>query len=158
MRVMTQAQRQPMTQEKPYVTIYCDGASLPKNGEHGGYGAVLVFDYQENGELKTAKKEISGYLGNRVTNNAAEVYAMAYALKALTKSCKVALISDSQYAINGAIGAWARDKNADAFDFLDVEKSIHDVSFQWQSEKRTKVSDHTRAHQLAELAARGKGK
>lgn len=79
------------------IVIYTDGGALGNPGP-GGYGIVII-----NGE---EKKEISG--GFRLTtNNRMELTACIQALKALKKSSKVSLFSDSKYVVDGISKGWA---------------------------------------------------
>ena len=138
-----------MSEDK--VTIYTDGACKGNPGP-GGWGALLVYKGQEKelwgGELNT-------------TNNRMELTAAIGALMALTRSCPVTLVTDSQYVMKG-IQEWMPNwkkrgwktaskepvKNADLWQTLDEQVNRHQVEWQW-------VRGHTghpgneRADQLA---------
>ena len=105
------------------VTIYCDGACSGNPG-NAGWGAVLIHgDYH---------KEFSGFIGH-ATNNIAEVMAAVEALKLLKWPCKVTVISDSKYLVEGAKGAWNITTNLDVWEALGsvVNERQHQVSYQW---------------------------
>ena len=98
------------------VIIYTDGAARGNPDGPGGYGVVIHFT-DSKGELHV--KELScGY--KKTTNNRMEMMAAIAGLEALTKPCRVSLISDSKYLtdafnqhwIEGWIKkGWKRGKN-----------------------------------------------
>jgi len=75
----------------PLVTLYTDGSNRGSPGP-GGWGALLQMDGHE--------RELSGPIPS-ATNNIAELTAVIEGLKALRKPCRVRLVSDSQYVVNG---------------------------------------------------------
>lgn len=80
------------------VSIYTDGGASGNPGP-GGYGVVLIY-----GEHR---KELTG--GYRLTtNNRMELLAAIEGLKALKHPCRVVLVSDSKYLVNGIEKGWAR--------------------------------------------------
>lgn len=80
----------------PAVTIYSDGACLGNPGP-GGYGTVLLFGDQ--------RRELSaGY--RLTTNNRMELLGAIAGLEALTRPCRVALWSDSQYVVHAMTKGW----------------------------------------------------
>ena len=88
------------------VTIYTDGACKGNPGP-GGWGALMLFGEHEKhlfgGEAET-------------TNNRMELLAAIEALDALTRPCKVHLITDSVYMKDGItkwIGNWRRKGKED---------------------------------------------
>ena len=90
-----------MSQDKRYVEIFSDGACSGNPGP-GGYGTILRYGKHE--------KELSGYAAE-TTNNRMEMLGAIAGLEALTQSCSVRLISDSQYLIRGMtewIDGWRR--------------------------------------------------
>lgn len=121
------------------VLAYTDGSAIKqirdKSRYHGGAGVILIY--------KGREKRISVPIEDG-TNNISEISAVILALKALTKPCKVKIITDSQYVINGMTkwsSGWIRRgwktaagepvKNADLFkELLDLCK-IHDVTWEW---------------------------
>ena len=82
---------------KKHVKIYTDGACKGNPGP-GGWGAILVY--------LGVEKVISG--GEReTTNNRMELLAVINALECLKEPCKITLVSDSSYVINGLEKGWA---------------------------------------------------
>lgn len=81
---------------------------------------------------------------NNTTNNRMELRAAIEALRALTRSCKVDLTTDSAYVRNG-ITTWLEDwkkrdwktaarkpvKNVDLWQALDEENQRHQVTWHW---------------------------
>lgn len=80
------------------MTAYTDGACLGNPGP-GGWAVVLVYG--------SHRRELSGGF-RRTTNNRMELMAAIKALEALTQPCRVTLVSDSEYLINGIRKGWAR--------------------------------------------------
>ena len=83
--------------EGKIVEIFADGACLGNPGP-GGYGAILRYRRQE--------KEISGYCPN-TTNNRMELMAVIEGLRALKRSSKVRIFTDSNYVFKG-ITSWIK--------------------------------------------------
>ena len=84
------------------VTIYTDGACKGNPGS-GGWGAIL--------ECEGVSKEISGGEA-QTTNNRMELTAVIMALRKLRYPCKVKLVSDSKYVIDGISKGWAKSWRA----------------------------------------------
>ncbi len=119
---------------KLMVTIYTDGACSGNPGP-GGWGALLHFNGSE--------KELCGGAPD-TTNNRMELMAPIKALGALTKPCKVTIVTDSKYVKDGIttwIHTWKKNgwknakkkpvKNADLWQALDEARNGHEVSWQW---------------------------
>lgn len=90
-----------MTDKKPFVEIYSDGACSGNPGV-GGYGAILRSAGKE--------KEISG-CEEATTNNRMELLGVINALEALRRSCSVRVTTDSMYVVRGMtewIDGWVR--------------------------------------------------
>lgn len=117
------------------VYIFTDGACSGNPGP-GGWGAVLRYN--------TSEKELSG--GEKeTTNNRMELTACIEALKILKEPCRVELITDSQYVVNGITKGWAEswrrngwkkaDKkpalNSDLWELLLEQCERHEVNFNW---------------------------
>jgi len=116
------------------IEIYTDGACSGNPGP-GGWGAVLLY--------KEHKKEIFG--GQKdTTNNRMELQAVIESLKALKKSSKVKIYTDSKYAMEGItkwIENWKKNnwrnsnrkpvKNADLWQKLDDEVVKHQINWVW---------------------------
>lgn len=123
-----------MTDAKPRVTIYTDGACSGNPGP-GGWGAILI-----SGEHR---KELHG--GARATtNNQMELTAAIEGLDALKASSVVDLHTDSTYVRDGItkwIHGWKRNgwktaakkpvKNADLWKRLDEAQKRHQISWHW---------------------------
>ena len=120
--------------EKPYVEIFTDGACSGNPGA-GGYGAIL-----RSGERE---KELSGF-EPMTTNNRMELTAVIKALEALKQPCRVRLVTDSNYVVQGMtswIFQWMRNNwknsqrqqviNRDLWEKLLVLSHIHDIQWEW---------------------------
>lgn len=117
------------------VTLYTDGACSGNPGP-GGWGAILVY--------MNYKKEMSG--GEKeTTNNRMELMAAIEGLSALKEPCKVKLVSDSKYLIDGLSKGWARSwrskgwKKSDGKQALNIElwekllelEDYHSIEYEW---------------------------
>lgn len=116
------------------VEIYTDGACLGNPGR-GGWGAILLY--------KGHEKKISGN-ERETTNNRMELKAVIEALKALKKSSKVIVYTDSKYVQSGIsewIINWKKNgwknagrkpiKNVDLWQELDSESAKHQIKWKW---------------------------
>lgn len=117
------------------VTLYTDG-SCKINPGPGGWCAILVYGNNE--------KVISGGEKN-TTNNRMELMAVIKALEALKEPCRVKLVSDSKYVIDGLSLGWAKgwrsrgwkksDKspalNPDLWGKLLDLTDVHSLSYEW---------------------------
>ena len=116
------------------VIIYTDGAC---KGNPGPGGWVVLLRY------KGAAKELSG--GEALTtNNRMELMAAIAALESLNRPCRVELISDSKYVLQG-ITEWLPNwkkrgwktaaktavKNEDLWRRLDTAMSGHQIEWKW---------------------------
>ena len=122
------------------VTLYTDGSARGNPEGPGGYGAVLHF-VDSRGVLH--EKEISaGY--RRTTNNRMELMAVIAGLEALTKPCRVEVVSDSRYVTDafnqnwldgwiarGWRGASGPVKNVDLWQRLLRAAEPHSLRFTW---------------------------
>lgn len=120
-----------MTQK---VEIYTDGACSGNPGP-GGWGVVLRY--------KNTEKELSGFEA-MTTNNRMEIRAAIEGIKALTRSIKIEVYTDSQYLRDGVtkwLFQWKKNnwrlsnkspvKNQDLWEELDALTQNHDVSWHW---------------------------
>jgi len=129
-----------MTNKKPIVEIYSDGACSGNPGK-GGFGTVLRFKKQ-NGEY--VLKEISqGF--EKTTNNRMEILGAVIGLESLKVPCSVVLTSDSKYLIDAIEQKWLESwvkkgwktaskkpvKNIDLWKRLMEAMSPHDIKFIW---------------------------
>lgn len=131
------------------VTIHTDGACKGNPGI-GGYGAILHYQGQY--------KEIYGMCLD-TTNNRMELTAVIEALKSLTRPCKIAVFTDSQYVQKGISiwidgwkqKNWKKVKNVDLWQELDHEAQKHNISWHWvRGHSGDKFNE--RADELANLA------
>jgi len=136
------------------VEIFTDGACSGNPGP-GGYGAVLK--YGDN------QKEISGCAAN-TTNNRMEMTAVIEALKQLKRPCKIRLLTDSRYVMDGMtrwMPTWIRNNwltsqkkpvlNRDLWEtMLDLSKS-HKIQWEWVK-GHTGHPENERCDQLAREA------
>lgn len=120
--------------ELPHVTIATDGACKGNPGP-GGWGAIIRMGARE--------KELSG--GEAVsTNNRMEMMAAIRALQALTKPCRVTLMTDSIYVRDGITkwsAGWQRNgwrtadkkpvKNKELWQELLEAVKPHRIEWQW---------------------------
>ena len=116
------------------VYIYTDGACKGNPGV-GGWGALLRYGQHE-------KKLLGG--AAETTNNRMELTAVIEALRALKRSSRVQICTDSQYVKNGMeswIEGWKKNgwqtaskqpvKNADLWRELDTLVQQHQVTWTW---------------------------
>lgn len=120
--------------DRATVEMFTDGACLGNPGP-GGWAALLRF--------RDTDKELSG--GEAMTtNNRMEMMAVIAGLRALTRPCRIAITTDSQYVQKGItewIHAWKRRgwktadkkpvKNVDLWQALDEACGDHDISWHW---------------------------
>ena len=123
------------------VTIYTDGSARGNPDGPGGYGTVLQY-IDTKGNLHE-REYSAGY--KRTTNNRMELMAAIVGLEALTKPCKVTLVSDSKYLTDAFNQKWIESwlkknwkksdgsqvKNVDLWTRLLQAKTPHDVTFVW---------------------------
>lgn len=116
------------------VTIYTDGACRGNPGP-GGWGALLSYDGHD--------RELCGG-EEKTTNNRMELMAAIEALNALSRSCHVALYTDSNYVRQG-ITQWMHNwkkngwktaakkpvKNAELWRALDQACQRHEIEWHW---------------------------
>ena len=116
------------------VYIYTDGACKGNPGV-GGWGALLRYGQHE--------KELLGGAAE-TTNNRMELTAVIEALRALKRSSRVQICTDSQYVKNSMeswIEGWKKNgwqtaskqpvKNADLWRELDTLVQQHQVTWTW---------------------------
>jgi ribonuclease HI len=116
------------------IEIYVDGACRGNPGP-GGWGVLLRY--------QTLEKELSGGLLD-TTNNQMELMAAIEGLKALTRTCQVAVYTDSEYVRNGIttwIHQWQKKgwkgangkpiKNQPLWEALAAESKLHQIEWHW---------------------------
>lgn len=136
------------------VEIYTDGACQGNPGP-GGWGVVLRYNDTE--------KELSGF-EPMTTNNRMELRAAIEGIKALKRSVKIDIYTDSQYVRDG-ITKWLKEwkvknwrlsnrkpvKNQDLWEELDALTQDHDISWHWIRGHAGHI-ENERADALARLA------
>jgi ribonuclease HI len=144
------------------VELYTDGACKGNPGP-GGWGALLRF--------KGVEKELFG--GEpATTNNRMELTAVIRGLEALTRRCRVRVVTDSQYVRQGItqwIVRWRSNgwrtadrkpvKNRDLWEALDAQLGRHQIHWQWVK-GHAGHPENERADRLANLGVeqvRGRG-
>ena len=136
------------------VEIFTDGACKGNPGP-GGWGAILRYKGKER-ELKGAVL--------MTTNNRMELTAAIEALSVLTRSCDVALYTDSNYLKQGMqtwLLQWKQKgwrnakkepvKNADLWQQLDNLAQLHRIKWHWDKGHSGHL-ENERADQLANQA------
>ncbi len=124
--------------DEPEVILYTDGACSGNPGP-GGWGAIL-----HHVKSKT-RRELSG--GEpKTTNNRMEMTAVIKGLEALTRPCRVLLVTDSEYVAKGITDwmprwrerGWRQKpkgntppKNVDLWQRIAELVDTHDVTTEW---------------------------
>ncbi|MFZ5906043.1 MAG: ribonuclease HI [Nitrospirota bacterium] len=119
---------------RPFVEIYTDGACSGNPGA-GGYGVVLRCEGRE--------KELSG-CDPDTTNNRMELAAVIAALEALKRPCRVKVMTDSSYVVQGMtvwVRGWIRNNwknsrkqevlNRDLWERLVRLAGPHEIHWEW---------------------------
>jgi len=119
---------------KPIIEAYTDGACSGNPGP-GGWGVLLRMGDHE--------KELFGGEAH-TTNQQMELQAAVEALRALSKPCRITIISDSKYVVQGMsewIHNWKKKgwktagkkpvSNLERWQALDQLAAKHDVTWQW---------------------------
>jgi ribonuclease HI len=120
--------------DAPEVSVWTDGGCKPNPGP-GGWAVLLRFRGHE--------RELSGG-ETATTNNRMELTAAAEALEALTRPCRIALHTDSEYVRNG-VTRWStgwvrrnwRNTAGDPVANMDLWRRVldaakrHEVSWHW---------------------------
>ena len=142
---------------KSEVVIYADGACKGNPGP-GGWGAVLRFHAGAKGAMH--EKELFGG-ESATTNNRMELTAAIRALEALKRPCRVTLVTDSRYVIQGItewIAGWKQRgwknaakqpvKNIDLWQALEAAAAPHEITWRWVKGHAGDI-DNERADALA---------
>ncbi len=123
------------------VSIYTDGSARGNPDGPGGYGTIIVFVDSKGQEH--VREYSAGY--KKTTNNRMELMAAIIGLEALTKPCRVALYSDSQYLVKAFNEHWLEGwikkgwrrsqndpvKNVDLWKRLLAAMEPHQVTYVW---------------------------
>jgi len=142
-----------MSETRPNVTIYTDGAAKGNPGP-GGYGVVLLFGKH--------RKELSG--GFRLTtNNRMELLAVIRGLEVLNKSCNITVYSDSKYVVDAIekkwLDGWIKKgfkgkKNSDLWTRYHTVAQRHSIRLQWVK-GHANIPENERCDRLAVEASEG---
>ena len=141
------------------VELFADGACLGNPGP-GGWGYLLRV------HTSAGPKEKEGAAPEAdTTNNRMELMAVIRGLEALSKPCKVRLVSDSQYVVKGIrewLPGWKRKgwrradghpvMNVDLWQALDAQLAIHRVEPSWVK-GHAGHAENERVDRLANAAA-----
>ncbi|NDD64014.1 MAG: ribonuclease HI [Acidobacteria bacterium] len=106
------------------VTIVCDGSSIGNGKRSARAAAAAILEYR--GQLKI----VGEYIGDG-TNQQAEIIAACVGLEALTESCLVKIVTDSQYVVKTMKGLFKRKTNLEFWQRLDLAASTHEVTWSW---------------------------
>lgn len=123
------------------VTLYSDGSARGNPEGPGGYGTIL--QYVDKKGVMHEREYSAGY--KKTTNNRMELLGVITGLEALTKPCRVTVVSDSKYVTDAFnshwVDSWLKNnwknskkepvKNIDLWKRLLEAKKPHDVTFQW---------------------------
>lgn len=123
------------------VTLYSDGSARGNPDGPGGYGTILK--YVDTKGILHEREYSQGFV--KTTNNRMELMGVIVGLEALTKPCRVEVVSDSKYVVdafnNGWIDNWLKNNwrksdkkpvlNDDLWKRLLKAKEPHDVTFTW---------------------------
>ncbi len=124
-----------MTENKPEITIYTDGACSGNPGP-GGYGIVII--------VEKKRQELSG--GYKLTtNNRMELMAAILGLEQLEFPSIVTLYTDSKYIVDAVTKGWAKRWRANGWKRNKKDKAMnpdlwgklldlcdkHQVEFSW---------------------------
>lgn len=134
--------------------MFTDGACSGNPGP-GGWGVVLRYRGQEK-ELYGGEAE--------TTNNRMELMAAIMGLENLKRACKVHLVTDSKYVMDGIqswLASWKRNgwktagkkpvKNIELWQRLEEAAARHDVTWEWVR-GHTGHPENERADELARRA------
>jgi len=137
------------------VQLITDGSCL---GNPGPGGWAYILRYGEH------KRECSGGEA-QTTNNRMELMAAIEGLNAIKESCKVTIITDSQYVKNGImtwLKGWKRNgwrtaskkpvQNQDLWEKLDEAVARHTTEWEW-TKGHASHEDNNRCDELARAAA-----
>ncbi|HZO55028.1 MAG TPA: ribonuclease HI [Bryobacteraceae bacterium] len=137
------------------VQLITDGSCL---GNPGPGGWAYILRYGEH------KRERSGGEA-QTTNNRMELMAAIEGLNAIKESCKVTIITDSQYVKNGImtwLKGWKRNgwrtaskkpvQNQDLWEKLDEAVARHTTEWEW-TKGHASHEDNNRCDELARAAA-----
>jgi ribonuclease HI len=106
------------------VTIVCDGSSIGNGKKISRAAAAAILEYRGR------RKIVGEYLGDG-TNQQAEIIAACVGLEALTETCEVEIVTDSQYVVKTMKGLFKRKTNLEFWQRLDLAARNHRVTWSW---------------------------
>lgn len=146
------------------VTLFADGSARGNPNGPGGYGCIL--HYTDRAGRLHVREYSEGF--EKTTNNRMELLGVITGLEALTRPCKVNVISDSKYVTDAFnknwIDSWVKKnwirgkndpvKNVDLWKRLLKAMEPHEVSFSWVK-GHAGHPENERCDELATTAADG---
>ncbi|MAJ47188.1 MAG: ribonuclease HI [Planctomycetes bacterium TMED75] len=127
--------------EAPQVLLFSDGGASPNPGP-GGW-AFILRSAAPDSEGRLLEVEGAGAVAE-TTNNRMELTAVIRGLLHLQRSCRILLVSDSQYVLKGLsewLPGWKRKNwinskrkpvlNSDLWKILDHLSTQHQITCQW---------------------------
>ena len=146
------------------VTLYSDGSARGNPNGPGGYGCILQY-IDSKGTLHE-RQFCAGY--RKTTNNRMELMGVIIGLEALTKPCRVEVITDSKYVTEAFNAHWIESwikrgwkrgkneevKNVDLWKRLLAAMQPHQVTYTWVK-GHAGHPENERCDELATTAADG---
>lgn len=146
------------------VTLYSDGSARGNPNGPGGYGCILQY-IDSKGTLHE-RQFCAGY--RKTTNNRMELMGVIVGLEALTKPCRVEVITDSKYVTEAFNAHWIESwikrgwkrgkneevKNVDLWKRLLAAMQPHQVTYTWVK-GHAGHPENERCDELATTAADG---
>jgi len=137
-------------ENSPFIEIYTDGSSYPKNPGFGGYASIIKVDGKQFALMGNTEKS---------TSNQMELAAIITSLDFIQTPSNILVYSDSTYCVNSIMKGWAvawrnsnwnnyTRKNWQLFDaLLDLCENRHNVVLKWVS--RNTLPEQAQADKLA---------
>ena len=146
------------------VTLYSDGSARGNPNGPGGYGCIL--QYIDSKGILHERQFCAGY--RKTTNNRMELMGVITGLEALTKPCRVEVITDSKYVTEAFNAHWIEPwikhgwkrgkneevKNVDLWKRLLLAMQPHQVTYTWVK-GHAGHPENERCDELATTAADG---
>lgn len=146
------------------VTLYSDGSARGNPNGPGGYGCIL--QYTDSKGILHERQFCAGY--RKTTNNRMELMGVITGLEALTKPCRVEVITDSKYVTEAFNAHWIESwikhgwkrgkneevKNVDLWKRLLLAMQPHQVTYTWVK-GHAGHPENERCDELATTAADG---
>lgn len=149
--------------EPPQVHLFSDGGASPNPGP-GGWAFLLRSAAQKSGS-QFLEVEGAGAVA-RTTNNRMELTAVIRGLLHLPSSCRVLLVSDSQYVLKGLsewLPGWKRKNwinskrkpvlNSDLWKILDHLSTQHQITCEWTRGHAGHIENERCDHLVGQIRA-----